>query len=150
MLRTMSSLCVPNFDSAPLSMPKLEPIFHFPQVNALISGLKLLDASHFISLRQHERTHIFVYSYFKKRLSERMVNRGCATERNCGYAIWYHNLRSPCMKMTTLTMSVCLRVLACEDKRNTRFFQLTDVPRFLVTTAYCLRPYSPVTRNLEM
>ena len=68
MFRTMSSLCVPNFDSAPLSMPKLEPIFHFPQVNALVSGLQLLDASHSISLRQHERTHTFVYSYFKKRL----------------------------------------------------------------------------------
>ena len=33
MLRTMSSLYVPNFDSAPLSMPKLGPIIHFPQVD---------------------------------------------------------------------------------------------------------------------
>ena len=99
-------------------------------------------ASHPISLRQHERTHTFVYSHFKKRLSERMANRGCTTERNCGYAIWYHNLRSPCMKMNTPTMNVCLRLLAPQDKRNARLFQLQDVPRFLVRTAYCLRLYT--------
>ena len=39
MLRTMSSLCVPNFDSAPLSMPKLEPIIHFPQVDPMLLEL---------------------------------------------------------------------------------------------------------------
>ena len=43
MLRTMSSLCVPNFDSAPSSMPKLYPISHFPRVNPLVPGLKLLE-----------------------------------------------------------------------------------------------------------
>ena len=43
MLRTMSSLGVPNFYSAQPSMPKLWPIIHFPQVNVLVpSGLKLL------------------------------------------------------------------------------------------------------------
>ena len=43
MLRPMSSLYVPNFDSAPLSMPKLEPTIHFPRVNPLVPGLKLLE-----------------------------------------------------------------------------------------------------------
>ena len=43
MLRTMSSLCVPDFDSALSSVPKLKLIIHFPQVNALVPGLKLLE-----------------------------------------------------------------------------------------------------------
>ena len=43
MLRTMSSLSVPNFDSVPSSMPKLWPINHFLQVNPLVPGLKLLE-----------------------------------------------------------------------------------------------------------
>ena len=43
MLRTMSSLCVPNFDSAPLSMPKLKPINHFSEVSPLVPGVKLLE-----------------------------------------------------------------------------------------------------------
>ena len=101
-----------------------------------------------ISLRQHERTHSFVYSYFKKRLSERLANGkcnvACTTERNCGYAIWYvkfHKLRSPCVEMNTPTINVCLSVLDSKDKRNSRFFQLKDVPRFLVWTAYCLGLY---------
>ena len=38
-LRTMSSLCVPNFNSALSSMPKLSAIIHFPQVNPLAPGL---------------------------------------------------------------------------------------------------------------
>ena len=42
MLRTMSSLCVPNVDSAPSSMPNLWQIIHFPQANALVPGLNLL------------------------------------------------------------------------------------------------------------
>ena len=42
---------------------------------------------------------------------------------------------------STLTINVCLRVLDSEDKRNSRFFQLKDVLRFLVLTAYCLRLY---------
>ena len=74
----------------------------------------------------------------------RMSNGSCTTERNCGYAIWYakfHKLRSPCVKMNTPTMNVCLRVLDSKDKRNSRIFQLKDVPRFLVWTAYCLRLY---------
>ena len=73
-----------------------------------------------------------------------MSNRGCTTERNCGYAIWnaqFHRFRSPCVKMNTTTMNVCLRVLDSKDKRNSRIFQLKDVPRFLVWTAYCLRLY---------
>ena len=84
---------------------------------------------------------------FQKRLSERLANgecRRCTTERNCGYAIWYakfHKLRSPCVKMNTPTMNVCLRVLDSKDKRNSRIFKLKDVPRFLVWTAYCLRLY---------
>ena len=32
-----------NFVSAPSCMPKLEPIIHFPQVNPLVPGLKLLE-----------------------------------------------------------------------------------------------------------
>ena len=43
MLRTMSSLSVPTFDSVPSPMPKLWPINHFPQVNPLVPGLKLLE-----------------------------------------------------------------------------------------------------------
>ena len=41
MLRAMSSLCVPNFDSAPSSVPRLQSIIHFPQLNPLVPGLKL-------------------------------------------------------------------------------------------------------------
>ena len=86
---------------------------------------------------------------FQKRLSERngerrMLNRGCTTEKNCAYAIWYakfHKLRSPYGKMNTPTMNVCLRVLDSEDKRDSSFLQLEYVPRFLVWTAYCLRLY---------
>ena len=40
----MTSLCVPNFDSAPSSMPRFWPINHFPQVNPLVPGLKLLES----------------------------------------------------------------------------------------------------------
>ena len=45
MLRTVSSLCVPNFDSVPSSMPTLKPRIHFPQVKkkTLVPGLKLLE-----------------------------------------------------------------------------------------------------------
>ena len=39
----MTSLSVLNFVSAPSCMPKLEPIIHFPQVNPLVPGLKLLE-----------------------------------------------------------------------------------------------------------
>ena len=39
----MSSLGVRNFDSAPSSMPKLQQIIHFPQVNALVPGLNVLE-----------------------------------------------------------------------------------------------------------
>ena len=43
MLRTVSYLCVPNFDSLPSSVLKLWPIIHFPQVSPLALGLKLLE-----------------------------------------------------------------------------------------------------------
>ena len=43
MLRTMSSLCLPNFDSAPSSIPKKKQIIYFLQVNALVPGLNLLE-----------------------------------------------------------------------------------------------------------
>ena len=39
----MSYLNMPNFVSTPSSMPKLEPTTHFPQVNPLAPGLKLLE-----------------------------------------------------------------------------------------------------------
>ena len=39
----MTCLCVPNFDSAPSSMPKLWPINHFPKENPLVPGLKLRE-----------------------------------------------------------------------------------------------------------
>ena len=39
----MTSLSVLTFVSAPSFMPKLEPIIHFPQVNPLVPGLKLLE-----------------------------------------------------------------------------------------------------------
>ena len=54
---------------------------------------------------------------------------------------YHHKLRSPCVKMNTPTMNICLRVLDSEDKRKSWFFQLRDVPCFLVWTAYCLRLY---------
>ena len=41
-------------------------------------------------------------------------------------------LRSPCVEMNTPTMNVCLSVLDSKDKRNSHFFQLKDVPGFLV------------------
>ena len=41
MLRMMSSLYVPIFDSAPSSIVELYPIIHFPQVNAVVPGLKV-------------------------------------------------------------------------------------------------------------
>ena len=53
MLMTVSSLRVPNSHSAPSSMPKLEPINHFPQENALVPGLKLLEGAPF--------THFFSF-----------------------------------------------------------------------------------------
>ena len=34
---------MPTFDSVPSPMPKLWPINHFPQVNPLVPGLKLLE-----------------------------------------------------------------------------------------------------------
>ena len=43
MSKIMSSLCGPNFNPAPSSMPKLLSIIHFPHVNPLVPGLKLLE-----------------------------------------------------------------------------------------------------------
>ena len=48
-LRTMSFLCVPNFNLVLSSMPKLQSIIHFSQVNALVPGLKLLEDEQFSS-----------------------------------------------------------------------------------------------------
>ena len=42
MIKTMSSLYVPNFDSLLSSMPTLQPTIHFPQVNPLVLGLNYL------------------------------------------------------------------------------------------------------------
>ena len=47
MLRTMSSLYVTNFDPAPSSMSKLQPIIHFPRVNPLVLGLKVLEYKYY-------------------------------------------------------------------------------------------------------
>ena len=47
MLRMISSLCVPNSDSAPLSVPKLQTINNFLEVNLLDPAdpsLKLLES----------------------------------------------------------------------------------------------------------
>ena len=85
----------------------------------------------------------------------RMLNGRCTTERNCGYAIWYAKfhtckLRSSCVKMiNTPTMNVCLRVLDSKDKRISRFFQLKDVPRFLVWMAYCFGLYIASNRKFR-
>ena len=43
MLRTMSSLCVPSFDSAPSSMLKLQSKIDFPQVNPQSQALNYLS-----------------------------------------------------------------------------------------------------------
>ena len=34
---------MPNFNSAPSSMPKLYPISYFPHLNPLVPGVKLLE-----------------------------------------------------------------------------------------------------------
>ena len=63
MLRTMSSLCVPNVDSAPSSMPNLWQIIHFPQANALVPGLNLLE--YIFSLeRASQRIFFVVFFWF--------------------------------------------------------------------------------------
>ena len=82
-----------------------------------------------------------------------MANRGCATERNCGYAIWYHKLRSPCMKMNTPTMNVCLRVLAYEDKRKRTLFSVerrSSFPRNNGLLSPTLLASHKKFRNLEI
>ena len=86
---------------------------------------------------------------FQKRLSERMANGECRMEvarpKRTVVTLFdmqkFHKLRSPYRKINTPTMNVCLRVLDAEDKRDSSFFQLQCVPRFLVWTAYCLRLY---------
>ena len=87
---------------------------------------------------------LLVYSYFNEgcRREWRMSNGGWTTEKNCGEASWhakFHYLRSACVEMNTPTMNVCLNVLDSKTKRNSRFFQLKDVPGFLVWTAHYLR-----------
>ena len=57
----MTSLCVPNFDSAPSSMPKLQPINHFPQVNPLVPGVKLLE--YFKTLMKFYYRSVFAESF---------------------------------------------------------------------------------------
>ena len=57
----MSSLCVPNFDSVPSSMPKLQPINHFPQVNPLVPGVKLLE--YFKTLMKFYYRSVFAESF---------------------------------------------------------------------------------------
>ena len=77
------------------------------------------------------------HSYFKKGCRREwrtrwIPNGGCTTERNCGYAIWnakFHKSRSPCVKMNTPTVNVCLRVLDSKDKRNSYFFLRSSFPR---------------------
>ena len=61
----------------------------------------------------------------------------------------FHKLRSPYRKINTPTMNVCLRVLAYEDKRNTRYFQLKDVPRFLVTTALLANDFTRQSQEIQ-
>ena len=66
-----------------------------------------------------------------------MSNGSCTTKRNCVYARVIS-----CVHLawkSTPTVNVWLRVLNSEDKRNSRFFQLKDVPLCLVWMAYCLR-----------
>ena len=83
-------------------------------------------------------TH-FVYSYFKKGCrrewrTRRMSNGGCMTERNCGYAIWnakFHKLRSPCVKMNTPTVNICLRVLDSKRLKKLTLFLIERRSSFL-------------------
>ena len=49
----MSSLCAPNLYSAPSSMPQLQAIIHFPQVNPLVPGLKLLE---YLNMQRYLKT----------------------------------------------------------------------------------------------
>ena len=86
---------------------------------------------------------------FQKRLSKRMANGECRMEdarpKRIVVTLFdmqnFHKLRSSYRKINTRTMNVCQRVLDSEDKRDSSFFQLKCVPRFLVWTAYCLRLY---------
>ena len=89
-------------------------------------------ASHSISLRQHERTHSFAVQLFQKKVFGENGNRGCTTEKNRGYAIWYHMCVHLAWKWGFLPL---------KTKETHAFFQLKDVSRFLVRTAYGLRLY---------
>ena len=98
MLRTMSSLRVTNFDSVPSSVPKLQPIIHFPQVNPLVPGLKLLeivrsvsqkkDVSHCVACTQ--TLLYFSFRYFRKhrRAHKRSERARTSAERDTTPLRW--------------------------------------------------------------
>ena len=82
----MSSLCVPNFDSAPSSMPKLQPINHFPQVNPLVPGVKLLE--YFKTLMKFyyrsvfaECFKTFIFQKFRRPLCHKVNLPSCVARR---------------------------------------------------------------------
>ena len=63
---------------------------------------------------------------------------------------YHHKLRSPCLKMNTPTMNICLRVLDPKDKENHDFFNwetfLVSLYEQPIVSDFTL----PVTRNLEI
>ena len=63
---------------------------------------------------------------------------------------YHHKLRSPCVKMNTPTMNICLRVLGPEDKRKSWFFNwktfLVSSYEQPIVSDFTL----PVKRNLEI
>ena len=82
----MSSLCVPNFDSVPASMPKLQPINHFPQVNPLVPGVKLLE--YFKTLIKFyyrsvfaESFKTFIFQKFRRPLCHKVNLPSCVARR---------------------------------------------------------------------
>ena len=123
----MSSLCVRNFDSAPSSMPKLQQIIHFPQVNALVPGLNLLEYI-FNLERAFQRIFCVVFLFV------------CSV-----------NLASKGTRFTS-TQACCLRALMCKQlvvQKNESYRQEISTGSFpQVFMAYFLHPCpSPISQK---
>ena len=87
----MTSLSVLNFVSAPSFMPKLEPIIHFPQVNPLVPGLKVLEGVCFAqklvtfsegsAQKNLSPKHLIKFYREKKRILETVRLQSCSKVR---------------------------------------------------------------------
>ena len=90
-----------------------------------------------------------VYSYFKKVCRREWRTANVERRLHDRKELWLRYLIGKISyvaftlrenEYTNIIINVCLRVLGPEDRRNSRFFQLRNVPRF-VWTAYCLGRY---------